>query len=59
MKYCSRTFLNSVDEYSVARPSIPSICSSIASRIASHSSLERPWAIVKTEYGQSGYVGRW
>ena len=36
---------------------MPSISSAIASRIASHSSFERPWAIVKTEYGQSG-VGR-
>ena len=44
-------------EYSVARPVIP-VASAIESRIASHSSLERPWAIVKIEYGQSGYVGR-
>ena len=52
MKYSSRIFLNSVEEYSVARSWIP-VGSAIESRIASHSSLERPWAIVKTEYGQS------
>jgi len=40
-------------EYSVARSWIP-VASAIESRIASHSSFERPWAIVKIEYGQSG-----
>ena len=48
VKYSIRTFLNSVLEYSVARCSIP-VVSAIASSTASHSSLERPWAMVKTE----------
>ena len=48
MKYSSRIFLNSVEEYKVARCVIP-VSPEIDSRIASHYSLERPWAIVKTE----------
>jgi len=52
VKYSIRTFLNSVLEYSVARSSMP-VASAIESRMASHSSFERPWAIVKIEYGQS------
>ena len=50
--------MNSVDEYSVDRSLMP-VSAAIESRIASHYSLERPWAMVNTEYGQSGYVGRW
>jgi hypothetical protein len=45
--------LYSVEEYSVARSSMP-VWAAIESRIASHSSCERPWAMVKIEYGQSG-----
>ena len=30
-----------------------SVSAAIESRMASHSSLERPWAMVKIEYGQS------
>ena len=49
VKYRSRTFLNSVLEYSVARSSMQSNDPAIASRMASHSTLERPWAMVKME----------
>ena len=40
--------LNSVDEYNVERCSMQPTSVSTASRIASHSSLERPWAIVNS-----------